>query len=95
LRPWARVVLDVGALSALKDGKSLLPIGVVGVEGTFEKGDAVILKDAAGNELARGLSAYSSVDAEKIIGRRSSDIEAILGFRGRGELVHRDDMAVN
>lgn len=88
-------VLDDGALSALKDGKSLLPIGVVGAEGTFEKGDAVILKDAAGNELARGLSAYSSADATKIIGKRSSEIEAILGFRGRDELVHRDDMAVN
>ena len=95
LQPAGALVLDDGALSALKDGKSLLPIGVVGVEGTFQKGDAVILKDGAGVELARGLSAYSSADALKIIGKKSSEIESVLGYRGRNELVHRGDMALS
>ena len=88
------LVLDDGALQALKSGKSLLPIGVAKVEGTFEKGDAVILKDGAGVELARGLSSYSSLEAEKIIGKKSSQIEALLGYRGRDELIHRDDLAM-
>lgn len=95
LQPAGALVLDDGALSALSDGKSLLPIGVVAVEGTFQKGDAVILKDGTGAELARGLSAYSSADALKIIGKKSSETEALLGYRGRVELVHRDDMALS
>lgn len=95
LQPMGALVLDDGALAALQGGKSLLPIGVTQVEGAFEKGDAVILKDGQGKELARGLSAYSSVDAAKIIGKRSGEIEGILGYRGRDELVHRDDMALS
>jgi len=95
LKPCGTLVLDAGALSALKKGKSLLPIGVTAVKGKFEKGDAVAIVDATGTELARGLSAYSSEDAAKIIGKRSADIEAILGYRGRDELVHRDDMALS
>ena len=95
LQPCGTMVLDDGALSALKAGKSLLPIGVVAVDGQFEKGDAVLITDKAGVELARGLSAYSSADAQKIIGRNSSEIEDLLGYRGRDELVHRDDMALS
>jgi len=95
LQPMGAFVLDDGALDALKAGRSLLPIGGTHVEGAFEKGDAVVLKDARGNELARGLSAYSSADAARIIGRRSSEIETVLGYQGRDELVHRDDMALN
>jgi glutamate 5-kinase len=95
LQPMGVLVLDDGALSALKGGKSLLPIGVTKVEGTFGKGDAVVLKDSQGRELARGLSAYSSGDAQKIIGKRSTEIEDALGYRGRDELVHRDDMALS
>ena len=95
LQPMGAFVLDDGALKALHDGKSLLPIGVTRVEGTFDKGDAVLLKDAQGRELARGLSAYASDDAKQIIGKRSAEIEAILGYRGRDELVHRDDLALN
>ena len=95
LQPTGALVLDDGALSALNDGKSLLPIGVTSVEGDFQKGDAVVIKDKAGRELARGLVAYSSDDAAKIIGKRSSEIEEILGYRGRDEIVHRDDMAVD
>lgn len=95
LQPTGTIVLDDGALSALKSGKSLLPIGVTGVDGAFEKGDAVVITDKSGTELARGLSAYSSEDALKIIGKRSAEIENILGYRGRDELVHRDDMALS
>lgn len=95
LQPMGTFVLDDGALAALQDGKSLLPIGVVAVEGAFQKGDAVVLKDAAGRELGRGLSAYTFEDAKKIIGKRSAEIEDILGYRGRDELVHRDDMALS
>ena len=95
LQPCGKVILDDGALSALKAGKSLLPIGVTAVEGDFDKGDAVVIEDKNGIELARGLSAYSSDDAQKIIGRKSSEFEDLLGFRGRDELVHRDDMALN
>jgi len=94
LQPTGKLILDDGALSALKAGKSLLPIGVVAVEGAFDKGDAVVIEDRCGVELARGLSAYSSEDAHKIIGRKSSEIENVLGYRGRDELVHRDDMAL-
>ena len=95
LQPCGKVILDDGALSALKAGKSLLPIGVTAVEGDFDKGDAVVIEDKNGVELARGLSAYSSDDAQKIIGRKSSEFEGLLGFRGRDELVHRDDMALS
>ncbi|HEY9081467.1 glutamate 5-kinase [Magnetovibrio sp.] len=95
LQPSGRVILDDGALSALKAGKSLLPIGVTAVHGTFDKGDAVVIEDKNGVELARGLSAYSSDDAQKIIGRKSSEFEQVLGYRGRDELVHRDDMALS
>lgn len=95
LQPCGTLVLDDGALSALKAGKSLLPIGVVSVDGIFQKGDAVLIQDKSGVELARGLSAYSSEDAQKIIGRKSSEFEQLLGYRGRDELVHRDDMALS
>jgi len=95
LQPSGKVILDDGALSALKAGKSLLPIGVTALTGTFDKGDAVVIEDKNGVELARGLSAYSSEDAQKIIGRKSSEFEGLLGYRGRDELVHRDDMAVS
>ncbi|MEG3619853.1 glutamate 5-kinase [Magnetovibrio sp. PR-2] len=94
LKAHGQLVLDAGALSALKSGKSLLPIGVTAVEGVFDKGDAVAIVDTKGQELARGLSSYTSEDAKKIIGKRSGEIEDILGYRGRDELVHRDDMVV-
>ena len=94
LQPNGALVVDDGALSALKSGKSLLAAGVAGIEGNFEKGDAVYIRDGAGNEIARGLSAYSSEDGKKIIGHKSTEFEKILGYRGRDEIVHRDDMAL-
>ncbi len=89
------LVVDDGAVAALARGTSLLPAGVVAVEGTFEQGDAVIVRSGDGRERARGLAAYSSADAQAIAGHRSSEIEAILGYRGRDEMIHRDDLVVS
>jgi glutamate 5-kinase len=94
LKPAGELRVDAGAATALTRGKSLLPAGVIGIEGRFERGDALIVRDAEGRELARGLSAYSSDDAERICGRKSTEIENILGFRGRDELIHRDDLVL-
>ena len=95
ISPAGVVVVDDGAKAALGSGKSLLPAGVKVVEGSFERGDAVIIRDVSGAVLGKGLSAYSSADAAKIIGKKSSDIEAILGFKGRDTLIHRDDLTLD
>jgi glutamate 5-kinase len=95
LKPQGALALDAGAAAALRQGRSLLPAGVTGVSGHFERGDAVTLHDPAGREIARGLIAYSSGDAHAIKGRRSQEIEAILGFRGRDEMIHRDDLVLH
>ncbi|MGH6815068.1 MAG: glutamate 5-kinase [Hyphomicrobiaceae bacterium] len=94
LEPRGAVEIDAGAEKALVSGKSLLPAGVVRVEGSFDRGDAVVIRAADGRELGRGLVAYARADAERIAGRRSGDIAAILGYAGRPELIHRDDMAL-
>jgi glutamate 5-kinase len=95
LKPLGKLHLDAGAARALKQGRSLLPAGVTAVEGRFERGDAVLAVDPDGREVARGLTAYSSEDARVIIGHKSSDIESLLGYRGREELIHRDDMVLS
>jgi glutamate 5-kinase len=87
-------VIDGGAVAALRRGKSLLPAGIVRVEGVFARGDAVIIRGQDGAEIGRGLSAYDADDAKKIRGRSSADIASILGFSGRTEMVHRDDLVV-
>jgi glutamate 5-kinase len=93
LKTRGRLVVDAGAATALLAGKSLLPAGIVRITGRFERGDAVsVLAD--GREIARGLSAYSSADASRIAGRRSAEIERLLGYRGRDELIHRDDLVL-
>lgn len=94
LEPTGSLVLDDGAVSALGAGKSLLPAGVKRVEGYFDRGDAVVIRDGEGQEIGRGLCAYSHADAARIIGHKSSEISDILGYRGRTELIHRDDMAL-
>jgi glutamate 5-kinase len=94
LKPTGELEVDAGAADALRRGKSLLPAGVTRVTGRFERGDALVVRDAAGRLIARGLSAYSSADAERIMGRRSQEIEALLGFRGRDEMIHRDDLVL-
>jgi len=94
VNPAGVLVIDDGAARALKRGTSLLPAGVTKVEGEFQRGDAVIVRAKDGHELARGLSAYSSADARAIAGHKSGEIEAILGYRGRDEMIHRDDLVV-
>jgi len=94
LEPKGTLVIDAGAVAALRRGKSLLPAGIVRVEGAFARGDAVIIRGPDGAEIGRGLSAYDADDAEKIRGRSSADIASILGFSGRTEMVHRDDLVV-
>jgi glutamate 5-kinase len=92
LSPQGMLTVDAGAARALASGRSLLPAGVRGVEGAFERGDAVTIVGPDGAVLGRGLSAYASGDAERIASHRSDEIEAILGWRGRDEMVHRDDL---
>lgn len=94
MSPKGSVTLDDGALKALSAGKSLLPVGVKAVEGDFRRGDAVQIKTLSGKKIGMGLSAYSSIDAAKIIGKPSHEIEKILGFVGREELIHRNDMVL-
>ncbi len=95
LKPGGAVVVDNGAARALARGKSLLPAGVVKVEGRFERGDAVTVKNQAGDPLGRGLVAYSAADARRIAGAKSKEIETILGYRGRDEMIHRDDLVLD
>ncbi|HLF58954.1 MAG TPA: glutamate 5-kinase [Alphaproteobacteria bacterium] len=95
LNPQGSMTVDKGAANALSKGNSLLPAGVTDVEGKFERGDAVIVKSAEGRELGRGLSAYSSGDAKRIMGHKSGEIEELLGYRGREELIHRDDLVLS
>ena len=95
LEPRGVIFVDAGAERALGQGKSLLPAGVVRVSGTFDRGDAVTIRAEDGRDLGRGLVAYPNDEAAAIIGKRSSDIAAILGHEGRTELIHRDDMALN
>lgn len=95
LEPRGSIVVDAGAEKALGQGKSLLPAGVVRVEGTFDRGDAVTIRALDGRDLGRGLIAYPHDQAAAILGKRSSEIAAILGHAGRTELIHRDDMALS
>jgi glutamate 5-kinase len=95
LEPRGVVEIDAGAEKALLSGKSLLPAGVKRVDGAFERGDAVVIRAADGRELGRGLVAYARDDAVRIIGKKTSEIAAILGFAGRAALVHRDDMVLS
>ena len=94
LKPAGVLVIDAGAGKALRDGRSLLPAGIVQVDGAFDRGDAVSVRSASGVEIARGLVAYAADDARRIIGRRSSEIEAVLGYAGRAAMIHRDDLVV-
>jgi glutamate 5-kinase len=94
LRPAGAIAIDQGALRALLDGKSLLPAGVIRSLGRFDRGDTVSVLAPDGTEIARGIIAYSDGDAARIMGRKSSEIEGLLGFRGRDEMIHRDDLVI-
>jgi glutamate 5-kinase len=95
LKPEGVLMIDDGAVRALGEGKSLLPAGIRQVDGRFERGDAVLVKDRDGREIARGITAYNASDAERIAGKRTVEIEAILGYRGRDEMIHRDDLVLS
>jgi glutamate 5-kinase len=92
--PSGAVIVDDGAAAALAQGRSLLPAGIVGVEGGFERGDAILVRRRNGAVLGRGLSSYASADVTLLIGRKSREIEALLGYRGRDEVIHRDDLVM-
>ena len=94
LLPAGALTVDAGAARALADGRSLLPAGVRTVAGSFQRGDAVLVLAPDGTALARGLAAYDASDASRIAGHRSEEIETILGWRGRDEIIHRDDLVV-
>ncbi len=94
LEPRGVLTIDAGAVKALRSGKSLLPAGVVKVEGKFERGDAVLVRGPDGAEIGRGLIAYDAADANKIKKRPSADITQILGYSGRAAMIHRDDLVL-
>jgi glutamate 5-kinase len=94
VNPAGALIVDDGAVRALRGGKSLLPAGVVGVEGMFDRGDCVIIRTRAGIEAGRGLSAYAAGDIRLIAGHKSGEIATILGYRGRDEIIHRDDLVL-
>ena len=94
LEPKGALTIDAGAVAALRRGKSLLPAGVIRVEGAFARGDAVVIRGPDGAEVGRGLVAYDADDAAKIRGRPSADIISILGFGGRTAMIHQDDLVM-
>jgi glutamate 5-kinase len=94
LEPRGALTIDAGAVRALRSGKSLLPAGVIKIEGGFERGDAVVVRAPDGAEVGRGLIAYDAGDADRIKGRSSTDVLLILGYTGRTEMIHRDDLVL-
>jgi glutamate 5-kinase len=94
LKAAGALTVDDGAVRALASGKSLLPAGVTAIDGAFKRGDVVEVKNGTGRVLARGLVAYAAEDARRIAGNKSAEIERLLGFRGRDEMIHRDDLVV-
>jgi glutamate 5-kinase len=94
LEPKGTLTIDAGAVAALRRGNSLLPVGVIRVDGQFSRGDAVVVRGPDGAEIGRGLVAYDAADAEKLKRRPSGDILLLLGIEGRAEMIHRDDLAL-
>jgi glutamate 5-kinase len=95
LSPKGKLVIDDGAVSALRKGRSLLPAGVTSIGGNFERGDLIAVESRDGHVIGHGLSSYSAKDATLIKGHKSSEIEALLGYRGRDELIHADNIVIN
>ena len=94
LTPKGRITVDSGAVGALRRGRSLLPAGVVAASGDFKRGDLIAVEDESGFVVAHGLSAYSANDTRIILGHKSSEIEGLLGYRGRDEVVHADNLVM-
>ena len=90
--PKGEIIIDEGAIKAINNGKSLLPAGVKKINGSFEKGDHILVKDQNDNECARGLTSFSSIEINKIKGSHSSKIKNILGYSSRDEIIHKDDL---
>ena len=95
LEPKGTLTIDAGAVSALRSGKSLLPAGVIRIDGQFARGDAVVVRGPDSHEIGRGLVAYDADEAIRIRGRSSPDVIAILGDSGRSAMIHRDDLVIN
>ena len=94
LTPKGRITVDGGAVQALRQGRSLLPAGVVAANGAFERGDLIAIEDETRQVIGHGLSAYSVDDTRAILGHKSSEIENLLGYRGRDEVIHADNLAM-
>ena len=94
LEPRGALTIDAGAVTALRGGKSLLPAGVTRIDGDFGRGDAVVVRGPDGAEIGRGLVAYDAANAEQIKGKSSADVQTTLGFTGRTEMIHRDDLVL-
>ena len=92
IAPKGWVIVDPGAVNAIKNGKSLLPAGIMRIKGDFEKGDHILVKDQNNIECARGLTSFASFEIEKIKGSHSSEIKNILGYASRDEIIHKDDL---
>ncbi len=95
LEPRGAAHIDAGAERALGAGGSLLPAGVTKIEGTFARGDCILIRNSSGSEIGRGLVTYDATDAAKILGHSTREIERLLGFKGPDEIIHRDDMALS
>lgn len=93
-RATGSVIVDEGAAGAVRSGRSLLPVGVREVQGEFDRGEAVLVKDPRGHTIAHGITRYSAAEATLLIGRQSSEIETILGYESAPMLIHADDMVV-
>ena len=92
LNSSGKIYIDQGAARALNEGKSLLPAGIIKVEGVFEKGENILIIDTNEKSLARGLSSFTSSEINKIKGKQSKEIENILGYLSKSEIIHKDDM---
>ena len=92
IAPKGAVIIDEGAVKAISNGKSLLPAGIKKINGSFEKGDHILVKDQSNTECARGLTSFSSIEIEKIKGLHSKEIKNILGYSSREEIIHKDDL---
>jgi len=90
--PKGALIIDNGAIQAIKNGKSLLPVGIKAIDGKFEKGDHIKVLDLNNKEYARGLSSFSSNEIDKIKGRQSNQIKKILGYSSKDEVIHKDDL---
>ena len=87
-----KIYIDGGAVKALKNGKSLLPAGIIKIDGKFFKGDNILIVDLDGNDCARGITSFSSDEINKVKGLKSDQLESILGYPTKSEIIHRDDM---